>query len=331
MSDILIPFPYSEGKFRALLEANLIWPTLPFNQGCTNFLCNPLKVARTFNNQLWIGNVHHYDIQTNLFSVAYPDNDEEELNLHELYESLVWFPGYPSTTNKHTELRADGGSFPLYLINPYDNNDHFEFHRKLSMNSELAELIVKRIVDPADGIEWSRGFAASARDYVILRMNEYKATHSNREPPVRRILKILGEENPYFNLKRIPETSGQPFIELRRGQGGHTESDDLVLVSARPGSINDGLGHTGGPFKYQKPFSLLVLDPRRGGRMHERNILIDHIRKVWFDPYHIDDEKDATCGLGSPVSFCEAGISHFGVPVAIKRKPDPAIIDITDM
>ena len=125
MSDILIPFPYSEGKFRALLEANLIWPTLPFNQGCTNFLCNPLKVARTFNNQLWIGNVHHYDIQTNLFSVAYPDNDEEELNLHELYESLVWFPGYPSTTNKHTELRADGGSFPLYLINPYDNNDHF--------------------------------------------------------------------------------------------------------------------------------------------------------------------------------------------------------------
>ena len=201
------------------------------------------------------------------------------------------------------------------------------------MNSELAELIVKRIVDPAEGSEWSRGFAASAREYVIHRMNEYKATHSNKEPPVRRILKILGEKNQYFDLKRIPDTSGQPLIELRRGQRGHTESDDLVLVSARPGSRNYGLDHTSGPFKYQKPFSLLVLDPRRGGRMHERNILIDHIRKVWFDPYHIEDEKDAffRLGSGSPASFSEAGISYFGVPVAIKRKPDPAIIDITDM
>ena len=73
MSDILIPsLPFSENKFRALLDANSIYQTLS----------NPLRVARTFNSQLWIGNIWHYDIQTNLFSVIYSDSDEEELNLH---------------------------------------------------------------------------------------------------------------------------------------------------------------------------------------------------------------------------------------------------------
>lgn len=313
---ILISFPHSEDRFRFLLESGILPPALPFD---------PLTIEREFDvGTLSTATVSHYDPRSKLLSVTSAFGSEEltvKLTVKEVYRALRFFPGVPrpcqrSWIRDHTGILGMSQP-PLYLLNPSMNDDIHDWHRPLFYNSEIAQLIARKFIQPACGNEWSHEFGQQAKWFVVHHLNVYKAQHHGKEPPLRRLIEILGD-NPFFQMQTI-HTYGQPLNELRRGQRLESGVHDTLLVTARPmtEAVNAPLGSAGGPFH------LRVLDPRRGGRMSERIIFLDHKQKLWVDPYDMGSNKDAKLILGSPYSFLESGIDEFGKPISVKRKSDP--------
>ena len=103
------------------------------------------RVSKIFHGRPYVGHVVGYTASSNLFQVHYPeDDDREEMNIQELFNHLVYWPGPEYCRDTSTKDRALNPHYP-HLIDNWDNNSRFGMRRELPEGGEVAALLFKYI------------------------------------------------------------------------------------------------------------------------------------------------------------------------------------------